>query len=470
MHEQQSNGDFSLEERRALEAWTAAEPPDDFAARVLANEARARGATLRRTAVLALAAGAIAAGSAALTVWIASPARGPLQGSISSIARETLRLGDRAIVVSEPNTDLRWEISAHQDAEVEQRRGNAFYRVEPGGRFVVHTGAGDVRVTGTCFRVEVEEMKSKSAGLVGATAGAAIAAAVVVTVYEGEVVTASPKGELAVAAGEAVRIDPERGPERLAVGAGDPGRGRRAASDALGSGGAQEAPTQPLTAAQALDAYAASRKEADRLRAENETLKKQLEEARGGAKERVKTFDLGQDELERMAEKCELRWDMQPIGQKPVTMNKDDAQKLGISDEERALADRVLAKDRDRIVSAIRALYLEVTGDNAAGSLAPMSMYEEIADKAPPGEIQRVFQKLSRERAGLEPPPADLGVGSAWERLFRLMAGSGDTLESGLAAELGAGVAHRYRELHDGFGSRTRSGYNCPNGEGAPAR
>src|SRR5205085_2215865 len=105
-----------------------------------------------------------------------------------------------------------------------------------------------------------------------------------------------------------------------------------------------------------------------------------------------------------------------------------------------------------------------VTGDTAAGSLAPMSMFEEINDKAPEGEIQRVFQRLSRERAGLEMPPADLKGTSAFERLYRMVTTSGDALESAIGKELGPETARAYRDLHDGFGSKSRSSSGCPKG------
>ena len=43
-----------------------------------------------------------------------------------------------------------------------------FYRVDPGGPFTVTTPAGEVHVTGTCFRVEVLPMKPSKQGLLGA--------------------------------------------------------------------------------------------------------------------------------------------------------------------------------------------------------------------------------------------------------------------------------------------------------------
>src|SRR5262249_53158704 len=78
-------------------------------------------------------------------------------------------------------------------------RGNVFYRVERGGPFVVATAAGSVTVLGTCFRVEVQEMKKT--WIAGAT-GAAVSAALLVTVYEGRVLLAKSHGSLELGAGE----------------------------------------------------------------------------------------------------------------------------------------------------------------------------------------------------------------------------------------------------------------------------
>ncbi len=55
-------------------------------------------------------------------------------------------------------------------------------------------------------------MQPLKQGLIGAVAGAALATAVVVTVYEGKVVVASPSGSAQVRAGERVTLTPDRPP------------------------------------------------------------------------------------------------------------------------------------------------------------------------------------------------------------------------------------------------------------------
>lgn len=115
----------------------------------------------------------------------------------------------------EPGSEVRWTLAGDGNATVNQSQGNVFYRVERGGRFLVETPAGSVRVLGTCFRVEVDEMKPLKAGMVGAVAGATLAAAALVTVYEGRVVAASSGTERTVEAGEVARVSSESVPTSL---------------------------------------------------------------------------------------------------------------------------------------------------------------------------------------------------------------------------------------------------------------
>ncbi len=95
------------------------------------------------------------------------------------------------------------------------------------GPFVVHTPAGVVRVTGTCFRVEVSDMKLiNRQNLSGAAVGAALGAAVVVTVYEGRVLLARDKGggEVELRPGQSAQMT-AGGVQRLSAGIPRPARG-----------------------------------------------------------------------------------------------------------------------------------------------------------------------------------------------------------------------------------------------------
>jgi hypothetical protein len=460
MHDQDQLTD---QEKVALSAWRAADPPPDFAERCVdhssAPSVAPRAGFIAASVLVALSSAAIV--HSALR-------RGPEEhGAHHALERTTVSVGARAKVVSEGNTELSWRVAESGAAEVTQSSGNAFYRVEPGRGFVVHTPEGDVRVLGTCFRVEVEGMRAASKSILGAAASAVIGATVVVSVYEGKVVTASPKGELQIEAGEAATLALGKAPEKIrggAAAAAARAKGPGVETAALASGGAA-APTPELpegmTAAQLYAAHRGLAKETDTLRGRVQELEKQLEEAKKNRSPR--TYGLNAEELNHMADKCELRWDLQSLeDSKPDQVSPEDARKLGVSEDEREVMNRVMKDDRDRLVKGIRALYVEATGDTAnAPTLGSQSMINEIIDKAPDGDTQRVFQKLARERAGLQ-AVGGAAASSPLERLMRLLTAAGDTLESGLAKELGPDAARAYRDQHDGFGSRHRSSFGCP--------
>ncbi|MCC6748191.1 MAG: FecR domain-containing protein [Deltaproteobacteria bacterium] len=441
----------SPEERRWLEAWPAREAPPDLAEQVLARATRPSGRSRR----LALLVGAVAAAGLVAGWWVLL-AGSELQGELRSEERTTLRLGRRAVVVAEAGTAFSYRVRRSGAARVVQSAGNAFYRVEPGGPFEVETPAGLVQVLGTCFRVEVHPMKAHRAGLAGAAAGAALATVVVVSVYEGKVLTASPRGSLRLAAGEVGKLDGTRAPERL--------DGEAAAINNAARGGAtagvrrNDAPPGSL-----VEQHQRLAGEAERLRAQVKTLEGQLQQAKGPGKDPYRAFDLSKEELVGMAKKCELRWDTPPLGAEPSTASEETVRELGLTDQEKAAVNQVFAGNHRRTLQDLRKLYVEVTGDaKGSDTLSPRALMEEIDDKSTKQELKQVFQKLARERAGLQAPPAELSGTTALERLYRLLTSMGDRVERELGGQIGPDLARRYRELRGGFGSRSRSSNGCP--------
>jgi ferric-dicitrate binding protein FerR (iron transport regulator) len=67
--------------------------------------------------------------------------------------RETVRVGQRAVLVLEPGTAVHWR-ALGEALVVEQSSGEVFYRVEV-PPFHVRTPFGVVRATSTCFQVAV---------------------------------------------------------------------------------------------------------------------------------------------------------------------------------------------------------------------------------------------------------------------------------------------------------------------------
>lgn len=305
-------------------------------------------------------------------------------------------------------------------------------------------------------------MKVSSAAWAGTAAGAAIASVALVSVYEGGVVTASPKGELAVGAGETVLLEGGRAPVRKA----EPKSGARSAAmervdPSRDLAAAEGSPSGSEGGVLAPGASLARAMKAGDLEAKIEALEKKLAEAKGNAN-KTKTYDLDPAELKEMAQRCELRWDMVGLSADPPDFSESLASEIGLSDDERRVVERAFATSHKRAVDDVRKIYVEVTGDEGTGSLAAEAMFAEINDKAPEGELKRIFQKLARERAGLEPRPTDLTKTGPVERMYRTLTGSGDALESDLASELGPESARRVRDLRGGFNSKSRSSHGCP--------
>ncbi len=183
-------------------ARAAPTPPEGFADAVVAamgDAAQSRAGT--RSAAgqgrwrWGLAAVAVAAVVAVVLAVRGGPRLPGAHGAVRATERSTIRLAHRGVLVAEPGAELTWRVSKRGETAVRQPRGEVFYRVDRGGPFVVETPGGRVEVTGTCFSVEVTDMKPSKQALIGAAAGAALAATIVVTVYEGRVLFARADGQ-----------------------------------------------------------------------------------------------------------------------------------------------------------------------------------------------------------------------------------------------------------------------------------
>ncbi|MFO0745940.1 MAG: hypothetical protein U1F43_09735 [Myxococcota bacterium] len=452
--------DFTEREREALDAYDVEGAPSGFAERVLARADRAR--RLRwgaLTAGLALAAG--------LVLWALVPTHEAGHAAVTE--RTSVPLGARGIAVAEAGSELDWQIDGGA-AAVRQPRGAVFYRVERDGPFVVATPLGEVRVTGTCFEVEVVMNKLGSSAL-GVAVGAAATAAVLVTVYEGKVEVARGAQLEVVMPGERARLEPS-GP--IVVGAARTTAADGAEPAVAADVGAAHAP-RPAMAGRAAGPSASSdapfcapcdarveaaEAKARELDAKVAALTSQLGDA---TRRSPKTFDIPQEQLLAMAGRCELAWDTIPIRlDGPPHVPKEDVERGELSPEQVATIESLLGDEHALLVATIRQVYAAVMGEDPAASVAPTALVEEIEDKTPKPEMQRVFQLLSAERAGLAEPPPDDAPRPPVERLFRVLTSSGDRLQKKLAEHFGDDMAKAMREAHGGFGMASRSSAGCP--------
>ena len=164
-----------------------------------------------RLLAAALSMSAVAAACLAVAWWGDFGGQGSItaQGQQVAGTRMTVSIADRAAAAMEPGSDLAWSVRKRR-VRVDQRRGSVFYRVDRGGPFRVTTPAGDVEVTGTCFRVSMSAV-GKLSTLV-----------TLVSVLEGSVkVSTGSGGQRAVHAGETVRLQHGQPPTVVAPASGD---------------------------------------------------------------------------------------------------------------------------------------------------------------------------------------------------------------------------------------------------------
>jgi ferric-dicitrate binding protein FerR (iron transport regulator) len=468
-----SERDLSERERAALTAWSADEPPLDFADRVLAarqrEDASARPSDdsrsdQRRSRALRWGAVTLAGVLAVAFVWIRGGSDAATAGARVVTTRETLRLGHRGVAVAEAGAALAWRIGAGSAAHIEQSAGRIFYRVDPGGPFVVQTPAGRVSVTGTCFLVEVV-MKPSKPSVVSAAVGAALSAVVIVTVYEGRVLLASDGGEVAIAAGESATARAGAAPALIDQPA------HPAVPDAI----SLAPPPTDISHADFLARDEGQRAEIARLRdriAGLETPAAAAADAhrQGDDDDDDWVDDPSPETLAAWAKECRVRLDFPPVfDSEPMQVPPNMAARFDLREEERVVANRLFAGFHERFQEEVRALYVEATGDvDGAATLSLQAMSGEIEDKSAPGEAVRVRQRLARERAGLAPAPTSLVKTSPYERYFRLLAALGDDFEAALAAELGPARARELRAVNGGWGMRM-SMAGCPESDEAGA-
>jgi hypothetical protein len=421
-------------ERRALDAWATLTPPPGFAERVLDARQPVRS---RRTLIVG---GVVAcAAVAAALLFVALPHRAA-SGTVTATERQSTRLGDRGVAVAESGAELVWRIDGSGTADIDQRAGNVFYRVEHGEPFVVHTPAGDVRVTGTCFRVEIEPMNSTRKMLLSGAAGAALASAVIVTVYEGHVLAETKTSKVDVAAGARARLD---------------NGGAALLGSALASASRDELVAR--TVAQ---------------QSEISTLREQLAKLEGGDKSHDSDDPADKadfnpwkhhptdEQLLRWAERCQVRYDHPEVNHFQPVKGGDSIDNATIQASEADPYNTAMSELQKGWQQLVRSLYVETTNDAVgADSLSTSAMENEIEAKSPPGEAAAIRQKIARERAGLQSPPSDLSKTSPLERYLRAKYALGDQAEAALAKRLGPDRAREIRG--DGWGHRGDSG-GCP--------
>lgn len=422
-----------------LAQWATSDPPAGFVDRVVTAARQAHAvpppARRRRPIVAAITAVVVVAASVtASVVLLRGGGKSPEEGARVVQDRETIVLGRRGVAVAEAGTEITWTISATGSAEVHQTRGDVFYRVETGGPFVVETPYGRVMVRGTCFRVEVLDMSVSRQAWIGGALGAALAATIVIGVYEGQVRVVNARGQADARAGERIALGAGAAPTKLA-------------NPATTVAALEPPPPGSATVQELLRRDQAHRGEIALLRARLSTLETASPEAAVAANHRAgkrKIVDLSQGELAEMAKDCEIRFDIPGYGIEPRLMNDKLAAASNLSADDRAIYDQTVRKENGRYMTALRALYQELAGSDP-GDIDAQALTMEILQKSPSSDVEAARKRLAQERAGMIAPPADSRNQTVIERLFRLEISAGTALEQLLAAEFGPDKAHQIR-------------------------
>lgn len=424
-----------------LSAFEVPEPPPGLADRVLARLPLAP-RPARRPPWTWLAAVAAVLLLALPGAWWALREFGPPRsGERDFTRRETLAVGPSALAVAEPGTRLRWSVGRRGAVHVHQSVGRVFYRVETGSDFQVDTPAGQVSVRGTCFTLEVFPSPSARALL---------------SVQEGRVTVTHLLHTLEVSAGESAELLTNPGPRLL------PEPGSASAAGRMGVASEDARSRRPPEDG--------STAELESLRERVRLLEQSLPGARRPAAALEEPDSSGgtwlnpsHETLLRMAKECHLRWDAPSLQQRPHLPDAGQWAKLGVTEAELPAVQDVHEAFVLREIKQLRALYIEVTGDeNGAHVLAAQSLKLEIFDKSSDLSIRQAFQRLARERAGLERPPSDVSTRTPAERLLRFDLSLGDAYERALAEKLGPKRARQLRLNNEGWLERRDSRASCP--------
>jgi len=148
------------------------------------------------------------------------------------------------------------------------------------------------------------------------------------------------------------------------------------------------------------------------------------------------------EELDDMAKRCEVRFDMPSVAEDEAPEVTDEASAaMSLSKQERALIDRTLVD----LHAELRDFAQRAAGATL-GNPRPPSLEELLTElQADPAKgFAQARERLAAERAGAKAPSAGAPP-SAGERLLRLWANMGDDFEDRLAATLGKDRAHELR-------------------------
>lgn len=435
------------EKKLDLEAWDAQSPPPDFAERVLARIREEEKATPsvapkpaprpRRWGVAGGAVAAIAL-AAALLLKVNAPAS---HGEAIAKERTEVAIGSRALAVLEPGAQVSWD-----GDDVQQPRGDVFYRVEKGARFRVHTPAGDVEVKGTCFMVKVSDMQKRD--VKSGAVGAALTALAFVAVYEGKVAVSHAGERVDLAAGETAQAGASGVTKSGAI-----GEGQKKFDDKV----AELDPTA-LANENLVSQVAEYKKRLEAIAHQKADLESQLKKSEeklaaaqnDGAAPRARAeFDLTADDWKELAKDGTMKMAIpcnRKDGWKPSSEQLD---KLGLSPQDGPTLTGVYKRSNDRLWQVVRPLCKDVMGSQeAADKLGAGTCFHVVLDLNRERDREgtnEAMREVAEVRAGLRPMPGPNEPMAQHPifKMFMALTGEMKQFETDLAQSLGPDEAHR---------------------------
>jgi hypothetical protein len=329
-----------------------------------------------------------------------------------SATRSTEILGGRGVAVLEAGAALSWQIDGDGHGLVTQQGGSVFYRIEnaTGQRFAVMTAQGRVDVTGTCFTIAIADGKSA------------------VRVHEGAVALRSQSDRVELLAGQGAWLT-GLGIELMPAEASEISSAPAAAPEVASTASM----AQPI---------ARTRPEANQPKLVPDAAT-----------------------LAQWAKTCHVRADMPPFEeQKPKSDEEWDAYTRsmgGTAAETEAVRDAFAAVEQHAL-ARLREVYVQATGDRTGAANIPLEqMIYEIGRTGEYQEEFEVYQRISAERAGLQPPPSPDQF-TPLELLLREILRQGDAFEVELAKQVGAARARQLRERNQGWPGEASEWEGCP--------
>jgi len=287
----------------------------------------------------------------------------------------------------------------------------------------------------------------KSRDLASAAGGAALAAVVVVTVYEGKKRLVRENHGTVLEAGQSGRPDArgDQAIEESALGA---------AEHALQAHGGETVATPTRMLARSIDASGGSLRKLEDLEREKQDLRAQLrlleEELSRQAPARTRSeWDLDQNDWKELAEEGHVKFMIPCLmagGDSWKGWPPSELDKLGLSPEDGQTVADAYRRSNERIWAVVRPLCLEAVGSeevlNALGGPGCVQAINKQARSANAEAARAARQLVADVRAGLRPEPSDRPQHPVFESLMAVT-GEMQRFEADLAESFGPEEAKR---------------------------